>query len=143
MVPAGARQIDDIAGSAGTASWAQAAAGTAYRCGIKHPGNTARFWPEGWCGDAQGVRGADSGVGDGPGHIRAHRRGDAIGAGCIEGGIRKAAQSCTCEPSAAFWQINAKSGDLQFCLAIQGESGELYRPSKGCIKVDRRSAKPL
>src|SRR2546429_9973604 len=41
---------------------AQAAAGTAYRCGIKHPGNIARFWPEGWCGDAQGVRGADSGL---------------------------------------------------------------------------------
>jgi len=51
------------------------------------------------CGDAQGVRGADSGVGDGPGHIGAHRRGDAIGAGCIEGGIRKAAQSCTCDRS--------------------------------------------
>src|SRR5499433_2744777 len=77
MVPAGARQIDGIAGSAGTASRAQAAAGTAYRCGIKHPGNTARLWPEGWCGDAQGVRGADSGVGDGPGHIGAHRRGSA------------------------------------------------------------------
>src|SRR5712675_1249682 len=46
MVPAGARQIDGIAGSAGTASRAQAAAGTAYRCGIKHPGNIARFWPE-------------------------------------------------------------------------------------------------
>src|SRR6266487_1820484 len=66
MVPAGARQIDGIAGSAGTAGRAQAALGTAYRCGIKHPGNTARFWPEGWCGDAQGVRGADSGIGDGP-----------------------------------------------------------------------------
>src|ERR1700745_2776044 len=33
MVPAGARRIDGIAGSAGTASRAQAAAGTAYRCG--------------------------------------------------------------------------------------------------------------
>src|SRR5437660_10560726 len=87
MVPAGARQIDGIAGSAGTGSRAQAAAGTAYRCGIKHPGNTTRFWPEGWFGDAQGVRGADSGVGDGPGHIGAHRRGDAIGAGCIEGDV--------------------------------------------------------
>jgi len=47
----------------------------------------------------KGVRGADSGVGDGPGHIGAHRRGDAIGAGCIEGGIREAAQSCTCDRS--------------------------------------------
>src|SRR6266581_3705538 len=99
MVPAGARQIDGIAGSAGTAGRAQAALGTAYRCGIKHPGNTARFWPEGWCGDAQGVRGADSGIGDGPGHIGAYRRGDAIDAGCIEGGIRKATPSCTCDRS--------------------------------------------
>jgi hypothetical protein len=29
----------------------------------------------------------------------AHRRGDPIGAGCIEGEIRKAAQSCTCDRS--------------------------------------------
>src|SRR5258708_40075604 len=55
MVPTGARQIDGIAGSAGTVSRAQAAAGTAYRCGIKHPGNTARFWPEGWCALQKGV----------------------------------------------------------------------------------------
>jgi len=45
-------------------------------------------------------------------------------------------------PSAAFWQINAKSGDLQFCLAMPGES-DLYRPTSGCIKLDWRSAKPF
>jgi hypothetical protein len=28
-------------------------------------------------------------------------------------------------PSAGFWQINAKSGDLQFCLALQAQS-DLY-----------------
>ena len=32
-------------------------------------------------------------------------------------------------PSAAFWQINAKSGDLQFCLAFQSDSSDLYRPT--------------
>jgi hypothetical protein len=42
-------------------------------------------------------------------------------------------------PSAAFWQINAKSGDLQFCLAFQGDSGDLYRPTEGCIKLDWKS----
>ena len=42
-------------------------------------------------------------------------------------------------PSAAFSQINAKSGDLQFCLAIQGDSSDLYRPMDGCIKLDWKS----
>lgn len=45
-------------------------------------------------------------------------------------------------PSAGVWQINAKSGELQFCLALQGSS-DLYRPPNGCIKLDWRSAKPL
>jgi hypothetical protein len=45
-------------------------------------------------------------------------------------------------PSAGFWQINAKSGELQFCLALQGQS-DLYRPTNGCIKLDWKSAKPL
>jgi hypothetical protein len=45
-------------------------------------------------------------------------------------------------PSAGFWQINAKSGDLQFCLAIPGDS-DLYRPPSGCIRLDWRSAKPF
>ena len=45
-------------------------------------------------------------------------------------------------PSAGFWQINAKSGDLQFCLALQGQS-DLYRPINGCIKLDWKTAKPF
>jgi hypothetical protein len=45
-------------------------------------------------------------------------------------------------PSAGFWQINAKSGDLQFCLALQGQN-DLYRPTNGCIKVDWKATKPF
>jgi hypothetical protein len=45
-------------------------------------------------------------------------------------------------PSAGFWQINAKSGDLQFCLPMPGDS-DLYRPASGCIRLDWRSAKPF
>ena len=45
-------------------------------------------------------------------------------------------------PTPGFWQINAKSGDLQFCLALQGQSG-LYRPINGCIKLDWRAGKPF
>src|SRR3954447_7792804 len=45
-------------------------------------------------------------------------------------------------PTGGFWQINAKSGDLQFCLAVQGDS-DLYRPVHGCIKLDWKAAKPF
>ena len=43
-------------------------------------------------------------------------------------------------PRGGFWQINAKSGDLQFCLAVQGDS-DLYRPVNGCIKLDWKGGK--
>ena len=45
-------------------------------------------------------------------------------------------------PTGGFWQINAKSGDLQFCLAVQGDS-DLNRPVNGCIKVDWKAGKPF
>jgi hypothetical protein len=45
-------------------------------------------------------------------------------------------------PTGGFWQINAKSGDLQFCLAVQGDS-DLYRPVNGCIKLDWKAGKPF
>src|SRR5262249_19145064 len=55
MVPAGARQIDWIAGDPGAAGCAQAASGAAGRCGIEHSGNPAGFRPEGRAGDPQNV----------------------------------------------------------------------------------------
>src|ERR1700757_3578559 len=51
LVPSGARQIDGIARSEGIVGCAQAAARAAHRCGIKHPGDSARLWPEGRAGD--------------------------------------------------------------------------------------------
>src|SRR5215831_18795814 len=53
MVPAGARQIDWIAGDPGAAGCAQVASRTVARCGIEHSGNPARLRPEGRPGDAQ------------------------------------------------------------------------------------------
>src|SRR5215468_1280224 len=55
MVPAGARQIDWIAGDPSAAGRAQAASRKVARCGIEHSGNPARFRPKGWPGDAQNV----------------------------------------------------------------------------------------
>src|SRR5215813_11845259 len=55
MVPAGARQIDWIAGDSSAAGCAQAASGAAGRCGIEHSGNPAGFRPEDRAGDPQDV----------------------------------------------------------------------------------------
>ena len=46
-------------------------------------------------------------------------------------------------PVAGFWQINSKSGDLQFCLASQRPSYP-YRPANNnCIRLDWKDAKPF
>src|SRR5215831_2596106 len=55
MVPAGARQIDWIAGDPSAAGRAQAASRKVAGCGIEHSGNPARFRPEGRPGDPQNV----------------------------------------------------------------------------------------
>src|SRR5262245_34827426 len=55
MVPAGARQIDWIAGDPGAAGCAQAASRKVAGCGIEHSGNPAWFRPEGRPGDPQDV----------------------------------------------------------------------------------------
>ena len=55
MVPAGARQIDWIAGDPGAAGRAQAASRKVAGRGIEHSGNPARFRPEGRPGDPQNV----------------------------------------------------------------------------------------
>ena len=55
MVPAGARQIDWIAGDPSAAGCAQAASRKIAGCGIEHSGNPARFRPEGRPGDPQNV----------------------------------------------------------------------------------------
>src|SRR5215468_5979162 len=55
MVPAGARQIDWIAGDPSAAGCAQAASRKVAGCGIEHSGNPARFRPEGRPGDPQNV----------------------------------------------------------------------------------------
>src|SRR5262245_63466904 len=55
MVPAGARQIDWIAGDPGAAGCAQAASRKVAGRGIEHSGNPARLRPEGRPGDAQDV----------------------------------------------------------------------------------------
>src|SRR5215813_12360648 len=52
MVPAGARQIDWIAGDPGAAGCAQAASRKVAGRGIEHSGNPARLRPEGRPGDA-------------------------------------------------------------------------------------------
>ncbi len=65
-----------------------------HRCGIKHPRDFARLRAEGWPGDAEEFRSADPRVGGWAGDIRAHCRCDAFGAICLEGGVRKATQSC-------------------------------------------------
>src|SRR5262245_15027957 len=72
MVPAGARQIDWIAGDPSAAGCAQAASRKVAGRGIEHSGNPARFRSEGRPGDAQDVRSADSGIGDRSGHVGAH-----------------------------------------------------------------------
>src|SRR6516165_3373619 len=54
-VPAGARQIDWIAGDSGAAGCAQAASRKVAGRGIEHSGNPARLRPEGRPGDAQNV----------------------------------------------------------------------------------------
>jgi transposase len=53
MVPAGARQIDRIAGGPSSAGCAQAATWAAYRRGIEHPGDPAQLRPEGRPCDTQ------------------------------------------------------------------------------------------
>src|SRR5215831_14481418 len=55
MVPAGARQIDWIAGDPGAAGCAQAASRKVAGRGIEHSGNPAWFRPEGRPGDPQDV----------------------------------------------------------------------------------------
>jgi hypothetical protein len=55
MVPAGARQIDWIAGDPSAAGRAQTASRKVAGCGIEHSGNPARFRPEGRPGDPQNV----------------------------------------------------------------------------------------
>src|SRR6516165_5075717 len=57
MVPAGARQIDWVAGDPSAAGRAQAASRKVAGCGIEHSGNPARFRPEGRPGDPQNVGG--------------------------------------------------------------------------------------
>jgi hypothetical protein len=39
------------------------------------------------------------------------------------------------------WQINSNTGDLQFCLAHEGNNGHL--PPNSCIKIDWKGAPPL
>ena len=53
LVPSGARQIDGLAGGAGTVGCAQAASWAAYRRRIERSRNSARIWSKGRCGDAQ------------------------------------------------------------------------------------------
>src|SRR5262249_30992576 len=55
MVPAGAHQIDWIAGDPSAAGRAQAASRKVAGCGIEHSGNPARFRAEGRPGDPQNV----------------------------------------------------------------------------------------
>jgi hypothetical protein len=43
-------------------------------------------------------------------------------------------------PVAGLWQINSKSGDLQFCLAWLGDS-TLFRPAQNCIKLGWKDPK--
>jgi hypothetical protein len=46
-------------------------------------------------------------------------------------------------PVAGFWQINSRSGGLQFCLATQRPSYP-YRPeNNNCIRLDWKDAKPF
>jgi hypothetical protein len=45
-------------------------------------------------------------------------------------------------PEPGFWQINSKSGDLQFCLALQGTNCPC-RTTNNCVRLDWKDAKPL